>query len=162
MSGVTSTILVLFDIDGTLLHSLGAGVRGMNRAFSELHGWTAALAEVPVAGRTDRAIVADVFQRRGVEDARERVRALRDAYLASLPEELAKGTRESYVLPGVEAALDSLDGDERFTVALLTGNFETGARLKLEAAGLWGRFVFGAYGDDDINRRDLVRVTMDR
>jgi phosphoglycolate phosphatase len=155
-----ATILVLFDIDGTLLHSRGAGVRGMNRAFLALHGWSAALDGVPIAGRTDRAIVADVFGRRGVDDSPGRVWALREAYLSALPGELAVAPPASYVLPGVEEALDSLEADTRFTVALLTGNFETGARLKLEAAGVWGRFAFGAYGDHHVNRRDLVPVAL--
>jgi phosphoglycolate phosphatase-like HAD superfamily hydrolase len=154
-----ANILLLFDIDGTLIHSKGAGVRGMNRAFLDLFGWESALDDVPISGRTDRAILADVFERRGRGPATDpEIDRLRRAYLSALPGELADATPRSLLLPDVLPTLDALESDERFTLALLTGNFEQGARLKLEAAGVWHKFAFGAYGDDFVNRRDLVPV----
>lgn len=156
------SILLLFDIDGTLIHSRGAGVRGMNRAFADLHGWREALDDVPIAGRTDRAIVSDVFARQGIDPDAAYLSGLRDAYLSVLPSELAGQPASAFLLPSVVETLDVLAADQRFTLALLTGNFEEGARLKLEAAGVWDRFTFGAYGDDFVNRRDLVPVALRR
>jgi phosphoglycolate phosphatase-like HAD superfamily hydrolase len=156
------SILVLFDIDGTLIDSRGAGVRGMSRAFLDVHGWPGALDDVPIAGRTDRAILGDVFRRQGVEDWEALLGTLRDAYLGVLPHELSSSGGAAMVLPGVTRTLDVLGADDRFTVGLLTGNFVEGARLKLQAAGVWERFVLGAYGDDFVNRRDLVPVAVER
>jgi phosphoglycolate phosphatase-like HAD superfamily hydrolase len=156
------SILVLFDIDGTLIDSRGAGVRGMARAFLELHGWIDALEDVPIAGRTDRAILGDVFERRGLADWAEAMVTLRQAYLRSLPIELETSGGAGMVLPGVLRTLDHLAADARFITGLLTGNFAEGARLKLEAAGVWDRFSLGAFGDDFVNRRDLVPVAFER
>ena len=160
--GDRGSILVLFDIDGTLIDSLGAGIRGMSRAFRELHGWEDALEGVPIAGRTDRAILRDAFERRGVTEWNDAALALRDAYFGCLPGELAVSGGPAMVLPGVHRALDQLEADPRFVVGLLTGNFHVGARLKLEAAGVWDRFTLGAFGDDHVNRRDLVPVALER
>lgn len=161
MSQPSGRILVLFDIDGTLIHSGGAGVRGMATAFAALHAQPAALADVPVAGRTDRAIVREIFARLGIPETEDRVAALRDAYLRELPAALAQPPEGAFgVLPGVEAALDALEADDRFRVGLLTGNFVNGARIKLEFFGLWRRFALGAYGDRYVNRRDLVPVAV--
>jgi phosphoglycolate phosphatase-like HAD superfamily hydrolase len=158
---VAGRILVLFDIDGTLIHSGGAGVRGMAAAVAALHTHPGALADVPVAGRTDRAIVRDVLARIGLPDTEDQVAALRDAYLRELPNALAQPPEGTFgVLPGVPEALDALSTDDRFTVGLLTGNFATGARIKLEFFGLWQRFALGAYGDRHVNRRDLVPLAV--
>jgi phosphoglycolate phosphatase-like HAD superfamily hydrolase len=153
-------ILVLFDIDGTLLSSGGAGVRGMTRAFEEVHGVPAAFEGVPIAGRTDRAILADAFVRAGVPASDEHASRFRAAYFRHLADELA--VAEVRVMPGVDLVLDALDLDERFTLALLTGNYAEGAKLKLESAGVWSRFAFGAYGDEFVNRRDLVPLALTR
>ena len=82
---VVAPILVLFDIDGTLIHTAGAGLRGMSAAFAALYGVAGALDGVPFAGRTDRAIVSDAFSRLGLPQTEERFVALRDAYLDELP-----------------------------------------------------------------------------
>src|SRR5215467_13185067 len=94
------TTLVLFDIDGTLVQTLGAGIRGMNAAFAELYGVVEALDGVPVAGRTDRAIVSEAFGRIGLPADNGRIGELRDAYVRRLPSEMAKGTGSTFgVLP---------------------------------------------------------------
>jgi len=157
------TRLILFDIDGTLVQTAGAGIRGMNAAFGALHGWHAALDGVPIAGRTDRAIVTDVFRAAGVEPTNEVIGALRDAYVGQLPVELARSATGPFgVLPGVRALLDQLAAKTDVHVALLTGNFEQGAAIKLGHFDLWRRFLFGAFGDDHVHRRDLVPVARDR
>ena len=151
--------LVLFDIDGTLLLTLGAGVRGMNTAFGRLHGRSDALDGLAITGRTDRSIVGDAFARIDVDATPERIATLRDAYFEDLRVELANTAGERFgVLPGVLAAIDALDRRDDVAVGLLTGNFVGGAEIKLGRFDLWRRFEFGAFGDDHLDRRDLVPV----
>jgi phosphoglycolate phosphatase len=155
--------LFLFDIDGTLVQTLGAGVRSMSHAFRRLHLRTDPLHGVPVAGRTDLAIVTDVFRSIDVEPRREVIDALLAAYLDDLPNELSRASGNGFgVLPGVRAVLDGLDRERSIAVGLLTGNFEAAARLKLGHFDLWRRFSFGAFGDAHTDRRDLLPVAIER
>lgn len=157
------TVLVLFDIDGTLVHTAGAGVRGMSTAFERLHGRPAALDGISVAGRTDLAILREVFEASAIEMADAHVAPFRDAYLEELQLEMAQSSGPDFgVLPGVHEALDELDADPAFTIGLLTGNFARGAEIKLAHFDLWRRFRLGAFGDAHTNRRDLVPVALDR
>ena len=160
---MTPRILVLFDIDGTLLHTLGAGIRGMNRAFGRIHGRPDALDGVPIAGRTDRSIVTDGFRRIGIEPDRARIEGLRDVYLGELRDELTRVTGTSAgVLPGVRRMIDRFDESKETAVGLLTGNFEKCAAIKLAHYGLDHRFTFGGYGDDYLDRRDLLPMAIGR
>jgi phosphoglycolate phosphatase-like HAD superfamily hydrolase len=152
--------IVLFDIDGTLITSGRAGARGMDAAFLALYGVTGALKGVSLAGRTDHAIVSDVMRAIGREPTREAVRHLRDTYLEHLPREMAIPHPDNRVLPGVHAVLDVLATRDDIAVGLLTGNFERGAAIKLGHFDLWRRFAFGAFGDDHVNRRDLVPLAL--
>ncbi len=163
VSDSPGTILVLFDIDGTLIHTAGAGVRGMSRAFERLHNRRDALDAVAIAGRTNRAILTDAFARQAIAVTDDAMEALRDVYLRELPLALAGPVRNGFgVLPGVHATLEALETDAQFTVALLTGNFVRGAEIKLAHFDLWRRFAFGAYGDAHVDRRDLVPVAVER
>jgi phosphoglycolate phosphatase-like HAD superfamily hydrolase len=153
--------LVLFDIDGTLIHTARAGLRGMNAAFRDLHGCEDALAGVDFAGRTDRAIVIEAFRQMGLEPTPAAFDALRDAYLAHLQIELGRALSGTRVLPGVTDALDALSEREDIFVGLLTGNYQRGAEIKLSHFGLWKRFGFGAFGDAHTNRRDLVPIAIE-
>jgi phosphoglycolate phosphatase-like HAD superfamily hydrolase len=153
--------LALFDIDGTLVQTLGAGIRGMNAAFADLYGVENALGRVPIAGRTDRVIVADVLRGAGIEPTANRIGEVRDAYLARLPAAMAEPAQGPFgVLPGVTAILGRLSATPDVAVGLLTGNFERGAKIKLDHFGLWREFAFGAFGDDHFDRRDLVPVAL--
>ena len=159
----TPRILVLFDIDGTLLHTLGAGIRGMNRAFGRLYGRPDALEGVSVAGRTDRSIVTDALRRIGVEPDSERILSLRGAYIEELPDELSRtaGTAAG-VLPGVDRMIGAFEETADVALGLLTGNFEACAAIKLDHYDLGRRFAFGGYGDDYLDRRDLLPMAIDR
>ena len=152
------THVVLFDIDGTLIHSARAGLRGMNAAFQALHGVWGALDHVTLAGRTDRAIVTDVLNGLGLEPTDDAVFTLREAYLTHLAAEMSRPIPGAVMLPGVEAVLDALAPRKDTATGLLTGNFARGAEIKLGYFGLWSRFSFGAFGDAHVNRRDLVPV----
>jgi phosphoglycolate phosphatase-like HAD superfamily hydrolase len=157
------TTLVLFDIDGTLVHTAGAGIRGMNAAFRDLHGTSGALDTVPIAGRTDRVIVHDAFRRAGIEPTQARIEALRDAYIAHLATEMTRTPEGPFgTLPGVEPLVAALAARPDVVVALLTGNFERGAEVKLSRFDLWRPFAFGAFGDRHLDRRDLVPLALER
>jgi len=153
--------LVLFDIDGTLIQSGRAGLRGMNAAFDRLYRAPGALDHVPFAGRTDRAIVADALRGIGLEASDDNVRTLRDAYLEDLRVEMGRPTDlPSRVLSGVVELLDALAARPGVRVGLLTGNFAGGAEIKLGHFGLWTRFGWGAFGDEHADRRALVPVAL--
>jgi phosphoglycolate phosphatase len=152
--------VILFDIDGTLIHSARAGIRGMNAAFERLYGVADALHGVELAGRTDRAIVSQVFRAIGREPSPDAVHALRAAYVDHLAAEIVKPLPGSLVLPGVFTLLDALEARADVAVGLLTGNFERGAAIKLGHFELWSRFSFGAFGDEHVNRRDLVPIAL--
>jgi len=154
-------MLVLFDIDGTLISSGRAGARGMNRSFERLFGVSGALDEVPLAGRTDRAIVSDALARAGQPVNEETFLRVRQAYLEDLPGAMADpASAPGGILPGVSRLLEDL-ARERVAVGLLTGNFARGAAIKLGHFGLWERFAFGAFGDDHADRRALVPMAVE-
>lgn len=166
--------LVLFDIDGTLVLTGGAGLRAMNRACEELVGHADALSGIPVAGRTDRIILADVVARMGRALDDELLAVLRDRYLAHLREEILVpgampaaeylGPRGGIkaVMPGIRELLDALQRRPDVFLGLLTGNFEEGARMKLAHFDLWRYFRCGAYGDDAEDRNALVPIALER
>jgi phosphoglycolate phosphatase len=153
--------LVLFDIDGTLIKTGRAGVRGMNAAFERLHGRPGALDGVSLAGRTDRAIVTEVFLALGLDPDADAFDELREAYFGHLEQEIRKPVEGTTILPGVTASLDALEARDDIGVGLLTGNFERGAAIKLGHFDLWRRFRFGAFGDLHADRRKLVPIAID-
>ena len=155
--------LVLFDIDGTLVLTGGAGVRAMNRACEEILGHTDALNGIPVAGRTDSIILHDSLRQIGREMDEPVFNALRDRYVELLEEEIEhRGTGVKDVLPGIRPLLDALHARDDLFLGLLTGNFEEGARIKLEHFDLWKYFRCGAYGGDAADRNALVPFAVRR
>lgn len=155
--------LVLFDIDGTLVLTGGAGLRAMNRACAELVGHAEGLAGIPLAGRTDRSILADVVARIGRDLDDDLLAHLRERYLANLAEEVqSPGQGVKAVMPGVRELLDALSARADVFLGLLTGNFEAGAKIKLEQFDLWRYFRCGAYADDAADRNALVPFALDR
>lgn len=146
--------VVLFDIDGTLLDSGGAGRRAMVAGFAAVTGRADALTAVRFAGMTDPSIVRAGLRVAGLLESAETIAAVIAAYLEHLPQQLRAGSPR--VLAGVEAVLDAIAG--RAAVGLGTGNVEPGAQAKLEAVGLRPRFSFGGYGSDHEDRAELLRV----
>jgi phosphoglycolate phosphatase len=152
----------LFDVDGTLVHSGGAGVRALGRAFEELYGAPGALEGVTLQGRTDYAICREAF-RRGfgrTEVSRSEIARLLEVYLQHLEREV-QDSPSFEVLPGVVALLEDLAGRGDL-LGLATGNIERGARLKIGRGGLNRFFAFGGFGDDAEDRADLVRRARSR
>ena len=155
--------LVLFDIDGTLVLTGGAGLRAMNRACEDLVGHGNALQGVQLAGRTDWIILDEVLSRHGHTLDRELLGELRDRYMVHLREEIElRGTGVKAVMPGIRELLDALQARDDVALGLLTGNFAEGARIKLEHFDLWKYFPCGAFGDDASDRNELVPVAMRR
>jgi phosphoglycolate phosphatase-like HAD superfamily hydrolase len=166
--------LILFDIDGTLVLTGGAGIRAMNRACEEVAGHPHALEGIPVAGRTDRIILTDVVTRAGRTLDGQLLDRLRERYVANLREEIQQpGRTQSFeslgprggvkaVMPGIRELLDILSGRDDVLLGLLTGNFEAGARIKLEHFDLWRYFRCGAFGDDAADRNELVPFAVRR
>lgn len=154
--------VALFDVDGTLVVTGGAGLRALDRAFVRVMGLPEAMAGVRCAGKTDPAIIREVCEARiGRGPTAQESADIASAYLSFLEEELAE--REGYrVLAGVHEVLASLSGVHGLFIGLGTGNFEAGARLKLEPAGLNGHFSFGGFGSDAEQRADVLRAGVRR
>jgi phosphoglycolate phosphatase len=154
--------IVLFDVDGTLCETAGAGRRAFIRATTEILGREIDGAQVSFAGRTDLAILNDILSMAGIPDPdASLIDAVLTRYLERLDEELAHGPA-GRVYPGVPELLERLDGDPEFAVGLLTGNIETAAYRKLERFGISGAFGFGAFGSDDADRDRLVPIARRR
>lgn len=156
--------LVLFDIDGTLLTTDGAGKRAVREALLEVFGMTGPVEGYSFAGRTDPQIVHDLLSAAGLAPAEveRRLPDLWERYLEKLAHDLR--TAPVRPLPGIPALLDRVEeaGGE-VLLGLLTGNLREGARLKVEAAGLrFGRFRVGAYGSDHAARRELPALAIER
>lgn len=150
--------ICLFDIDGTILLSAGAGKASLEIALADEFGITRIVDKLQLSGRTDRAIIADLFRLHLVKDTVDNRRRLCDAYLHHLPRCLA--THPARVLPGIADLLAHLDGREDAMVGLLTGNLRAGAQAKLRHFGLDHYFAFGAYGDHHLDRDDVAREAL--
>ena len=154
--------LVLFDIDGTLL-VCGPQVRPVfASALVEVFGTAGEVDGFDFTGRTDPGIVLDLITGAGLPEAlvRERLPRMRSLYTERLDRELDR--RGMVLLPGVVEILERLTRREDVVTALLTGNWEPGARAKLSRFDLDRYFSFGAYGCDGVDRAELPPVALDR
>ena len=147
--------LLLFDIDGTLCLTGGAGIRGMALAFEELFGVEAPVEGISMAGRTDAWVLAALASARGLAPDPSQAEKFRDAYLRHFPIEIQKPGPRKGVMPGVRELLDVLAARDDMHLALLTGNYERSARAKLEYFDLWRYFDGGAFGDRAMDRNHL-------
>jgi phosphoglycolate phosphatase len=159
--------LLLFDLDGTLLTTGGAGMRAMRQAVERLYGRQFNWDGIETAGRLDPLIFADAAQRNGFDDAAQRHDLFHDAYAQGLAGELADENCDVRVMPGVHGLLDMLRHraatESDVLLGMLTGNYADTAALKLAAADIdpqW--FTLTAFGDEGPNRPALVRLAMDR
>lgn len=160
--------ILLWDIDGTLIRSVRPG--GFKEytipVMESVFGTAGRLPEMTVSGMTDLQIVFEALRDVGFtrEEMRRRVRRLRTLYLEELERVTGiEGAQVFEVLPGVRAALAAVDAHTRYRSALLTGNIEPAARLKMKLVGLDDFFTLpGAFGDDSHDRRDLPRLALRR
>ncbi len=145
--------LLLFDIDGTLIHSGGAGVEALKAAFRERFGMEEDLIGIEIAGMTDSGIAVSILNKHRIPATNENVSAFLDSYVHFLSRELPR--RKGKLLPGVLELLEKLKSRPHLVLALLTGNVARGAQLKLEHYGVWHYFEFGAFADDHRDRNEL-------
>jgi len=154
--------LLLFDIDGTLVDCGGQPKPLFGEALEEVYGARGDLPGYDFSGKTDPRIVVDLMTAAGVPAAviHERMSELRDAYLGRLAARLEP--EHVRILPGVVELLTALAEREEIVLALLTGNWERGAGIKLGSVGLRRFFEFGSFGDGQTDRRDLPPVAWAR
>ncbi|HKQ62286.1 MAG TPA: HAD family hydrolase [Candidatus Polarisedimenticolaceae bacterium] len=159
--------LVLFDVDGTLVDTAGAGRRSFERAFERVFGVErvgARTGEIRFAGMTDGGLLQRLAAALDVPPERlERSReSLVRAYLEELAAELARPDPRRRALAGVPELLRALEGRPDLHLGLLTGNLEPGARLKLEPFGLNRFFRGGGFGSDHLDRREIARLAVEK
>jgi phosphoglycolate phosphatase len=154
MTAIEANYAVLFDIDGTLLMTGGAGKRCFVETFREDFSIAEPSGEVPFAGRSDRAITLELMQVNGVEPSEENWQRFQAGYCRRI--EAAMAACEGRVLPGVVELLDRIAELNHIALGLLTGNVEHGARTKLAHYGLNDRFAFGGFGDRHNDRNDIA------
>jgi phosphoglycolate phosphatase len=152
--------LVLFDIDGTILHSGGAGRDAMEYALATVFG-TAGDSSMRYDGKTDKQIVRESMRAAGISDTEidahmEQVVSL---YVATLPSRLGDPERHVGLYPGVAELIAAVHARDDSVLGLLTGNVESGARLKLAAVGLdFEQFRINAFGSDNEVRGALPAI----
>lgn len=152
--------LLLFDIDGTLITSGGAGEGALKDAMKSRFGVEEDLQGILLAGATDARISRELLQKHNLECSSENIAALLDAYLNHLSERMCK--HNGYLLPGIVPLLESLSQREDAVLALLTGNVVRGAEIKLTHYGVWNFFEFGAFADDHHDRNELGKFARAR
>lgn len=156
--------LILFDIDGTILWTDGAGRRAMEAALLA-HFGTTGPASYRYDGKTDAQIVRETMRESGVDDERinRSMMAVLDAYLTRLDAELSVPGRVLRRFDGVLELLDALEARQDRVLGLLTGNLARGAARKLSAVGVAPeRFRLGAYGSDHEHRHELPGIALAR
>lgn len=157
--------LILFDIDGTILLTSGAGRRAITAALAAEVTDAAVFDSIRFDGKTDPQIVGEILHAGGHPGAADRdlVASLCSRYVGLLENELRHPRTITTVMPGIAQLLDALEEREDMILGLLTGNLVQGANLKLTAAGIAAaRFKVGAYGSDSHHRPDLPAIAARR
>lgn len=152
--------LLLFDIDGTLITSGGAGEQALKDAMIARFGVVEDLQGVSLAGSTDANIAVQLLRRHGLDPEPENIAALLDEYLMHLPSRMTE--RNGFLMPGIIPLLEELHTKPEAVLGLLTGNVERGAKIKLTHYGVWHFFEFGAYADDHHDRNELGKFAQAR
>jgi phosphoglycolate phosphatase-like HAD superfamily hydrolase len=155
--------LVLFDIDGTLIGSGGAGVKSIVRVFQDLYGIGNAMQRVDPNGNTDPLIFREALEKNlsvSLDFEQEYPRILQK-YLEYLSAEVVRA-QNAHVKPGILEALEVLSSTSEVFLGLATGNVEAGARIKLKAHDLNRFFPVGGFGDDSEIRRNLTRIAVEK
>jgi phosphoglycolate phosphatase-like HAD superfamily hydrolase len=153
--------LVLFDIDGTLIRTGGAGTAAFTRTGDVAFQVPDGMSSLSFAGRTDTSLVREFFLGHGIEPSPANFERFFDHYVFLLDELLPRHT--GAVCPGVAGFLDGLRAlSPTPLLGLQTGNIRLGAEIKLRHYGLWHHFELGGFGDDHEDRRELTRLAWER
>jgi phosphoglycolate phosphatase-like HAD superfamily hydrolase len=151
--------LVLFDIDGTLISTEGAGVKAFAQTSAELYGLPEATKGMTFAGRTDRALVELIFNQNSIEITEAKVKQFFKAYLERLNHFLP--TDNTTPLPGVMELMEKIrQSQSPPVIGLLTGNHSQGAQLKLKHYNIWDEFEMGAFGDKTTERNAVAQEAL--
>ncbi len=157
------TKLLLFDVDLTLIQTGGCGRRAMSLAFEEILGnGHTAMKNVSFAGNTDGGIFREALSQVEGEWNQQKQDEFKNSYLKHLVKEIIKPDKSQEIKPGILKLLPKLQERDDITLALLTGNWEQGARTKLQHFDLWHFFEFGAYADDAWVRNELPPIAAKR
>jgi phosphoglycolate phosphatase len=161
LSRPTKPVVVLFDVDETLVHTGGSGARSWMAAFKKLYDIPADIGEHTSAGETDPQVARETFKGvLGRDPSDDELDLLYAKYLLHLADDI--WTSESYrVLPGAEKSLVLL-GDAGVMLGLVSGAMEGAARTKLSPANLNRFFIFGAYGSDSPDRAELTTIAIEK
>jgi phosphoglycolate phosphatase-like HAD superfamily hydrolase len=159
--------LILFDVDGTLVDTAGAGKSAIQEAFLEIFGIDAVAMATRTrrfAGMTDPTIFSSLSREAGISDGlyRSRRDELHDCYLEHLRAVMRRDDPRRRILPGVLPLLEDLDSRSDAHTGLLTGNLEAGARIKLEPFGLNRFFPDGGFSSDHCDRREIAAIARDK
>ena len=152
--------LLLFDIDGTLISSGGAGEAALKDAMLSRFAVEEDLDGIILAGATDGRIARELLEKHSISVSPENVSALLDTYLGHLTERI--GRHDGRLLPGIVSLLKVLSERTDVVLALLTGNVSRGAKIKLTHYGVWDFFEFGAFADDHHDRNELGKFARAR
>jgi phosphoglycolate phosphatase-like HAD superfamily hydrolase len=151
---------ILFDIDGTLIDSGGAGLGALDLAFREMYSVDDAFRDIPMAGRTDLQIIREGLELHGIGYSEGAIPEFSKTYIKYLMQNV--DNRKGHVKDGVREVLERLDSCGDYMLGLLTGNIEEGARIKLEHFGLHGYFRTGAFGSDSEDRNELLPIAVEK
>lgn len=153
---MSSLKLFLFDLDGTLVSTGGAGLRSLSAAFKQIHGVENAHHKINASGKTDPAIFRELIRSFLDRDAEPgEIETIGNCYLGHLEREMK--TSNPKIMAGVEAFIDKISNRRDIVIGLGTGNLEKGARLKLGPSNLNRHFEFGGFGSDHEERSEVLR-----
>lgn len=152
--------LLLFDIDGTLIDSGGAGTRALNLAFEEVFPIQNAFNGISMAGKTDIQLMKEALRNHGLNHENASIEALCQSYLRHLSIQINNPQR--HLKPFIHKTLTLLSATKDTVLGLLTGNIKDGAKIKLGPFGIDQYFSIGAFGDDDEDRNRLLPVAVER
>jgi len=154
--------LLLFDVDGTLIHSGGAATRAINKAFENINGVQNAMDGIRADGKTDPLILREMYNKHlGRDFMADEAEKIYKEYIIFLREEITK-TASFTIINGIENTLESVSEKVDVILGIASGNIEEGAQIKLRHSGLESYFKFGAFGSDSENREVLIRIAIQR
>jgi len=160
---MTTAKALLFDLDGTLVRTGGAGIRALNRSFQKLYNLDDPTAGMTIAGNMDPNIFREIVAQKipGKTLLPEEEKLIARHYLDYLKEEIQVSPKYS-VLPGIREILERTSSTPDLYVGLGTGNLEEGAKIKLERGGLNPYFSFGGFGSDSDKRNKVLSIALER
>jgi len=156
------TKLLLFDIDGTILNTGGAGKRSMIRAFEDVYGVPNGFHDIHMSGKTDPMILKEALSRAGLPLEEDLAELFKQRYFELMKEEIEKPNPKKQLMPGIEELIPHLSEKSDVILGLLTGNWKHGAALKLGHFNLYHYFNLGAFGDDSLDREKLLPFARER